>query len=159
MKLLPTRHRRHPFDLQLTAMIDIFSMIVIFLIKGAIFSGADLPVPKEVELPKSVSKEIIETGPHLSIVKNQVKISLSDAPLPLEIFRGGQSDPRLASLRKELQDFVSQLPTATKTSGVILNVVSDRETPYRDIFDAVRFFRTAGFDTLYFVAVAPPEGE
>ena len=30
--LFPKKHRRQVFDLQLTAMIDIFSMIIIFLI-------------------------------------------------------------------------------------------------------------------------------
>ena len=65
--------RREPMSLQLTAMIDIFSMIVIFLIMGTAFGTSDVILPKDFLLPHSNSKEDAETAPQLVISLDRVE--------------------------------------------------------------------------------------
>ena len=78
--------------------------------------------------------------------------------LPLEIFRPAPvPDPRLLKLKQDLKIFVQKLAPEARSSGVLLNVMADRQTPYRDIFDTVRVFRETGFETLLFVATGSGE--
>jgi biopolymer transport protein ExbD len=162
-ELIPPRKKKEPMSLQLTAMIDIFSMVVIFLIMGSVFGGADIQVPFGIKLPKSNSQGISSSAPTLGIANGKVFFSgvgfasrLGKVEISLEKFQepSVSRDPEVLRLRRELNDFVARLPKKSKSAGVLLNVVSDRLTPYRDVYNAVSFFRSAGFDTLMLVAAA-----
>jgi biopolymer transport protein ExbD len=154
-ELINRKHRREPMALQLTAMIDIFSMIVIFLIMGSVFGGADLPLPPGIKLPKSSSPEISATAPTLGITSGVATFSgISGLSLPLSKFQEPAAELELAALKDQLKGFVERLPQKEKTAGIMLNVVSDEGTPYRDVFNAVKLFREAGFTSVLFVATA-----
>ena len=148
------RHRKEPLELQLTAMIDIFSMIVIFLIFGTVFGAADIIVPGSIQVPKSVSKEGAESAPRLVIDANEVMFSGSGEKAPLSWFKGqdDESRSRADAFKGRIKGFVARLPDSAKGSGVLLNVIADQDTPYEDIFSVVRVFREAGFQSLLFVA-------
>ena len=144
-------HRRHPFELQLTAMIDIFSMIVIFLIMGTVFTTSDIAIPKDLKLPFSVNHDSAELAPQLTITKDSVTFTGSDTAIPLDAFVNSE-DSRLGALKARIHDIIQRLPSEARKTGALLNVVADRETPYKEVFDVVRVFRSSGFQTLLFVA-------
>jgi biopolymer transport protein ExbD len=153
---VPKKPHRHVIELQLTAMIDIFSMLVIFLIKGTVFGAAAIDVPKNIRPPLSLSKESVDSAPQLAIGAREVRISTQSQAIPIDAFRRAASeDPRITKLKVELKEYVGKLSKEARSSGVLLNVVADRAAPYQDIFDTVRVFREAGFETLLFVAVGP----
>jgi biopolymer transport protein ExbD len=158
MMLIPRKPRREMLTLQLTAMIDVFSILTIFLIKGTVFGVSDVSMPDTMKLPESVSKESVESAPQVLITKDSVQVSILAEPLPLTAFSKA-NDPAIVALKEQLKAYVKSLPPEAKSSGVLLNVISDRETPYRNVFDTVKVFREAGFETLLLVAVAPPTGE
>lgn len=134
-------------------MIDIFSMIVIFLIFGTVFGASDMVIPPDMKIPKSVSKEGLESAPRLVIERDRVKISVWDSAVyPMEVFRGGDASA-LRSLRTRLKTYVQELPEGSKRTGLLLNVIADRATPYRDIYDVVKVFRMEGFESLLFIAM------
>lgn len=152
--------RRAALELQLTAMIDIFTMIVIFLIKGTVMGAAELDIPKETQIPRSFSAESLETSPQLLITKDEVRVSnlSKDAtPIPsvkLSEFKLGR-DVEAASvknLKATLKTELSKLTAKEREGGILLSVITDQKTPYADVFDVVRVFREAGFETLLFVA-------
>ena len=158
ISLMPKRTHRRLFELQLTAMIDIFSMIIIFLIKGTMFGVSDIAVPEGVRLPQSFSKESVESAPQVMIAQKQVRFSFREGAIPIEAFANDRGeDPRMGSLRQELKTYVNQLSGVARSSGALLNVIADRETPYRDVFNTVRVMRQSGFEAMLFVAMGPDE--
>jgi biopolymer transport protein ExbD len=143
---------REPLELQLTAMIDIFSMMVIFLIFGTVIGAQEFIFPEGMQPPVSNSKESTETAPQLTITKDKVVISIfNDRALPLSLFTSGQSSPQLDALSEKIKDYVSKSSEQSKKSGNLLNVIADRETHYKTLFDVVKVFKAAGFDTLLFI--------
>lgn len=154
MEIEVRKHRRKPLELQLTAMIDIFSMIVIFLILGTVFGAAEIILPKDLALPKSVSKEGLESAPRLVIQRDRVTTSISDETLGVEIFRGegASNHSSVIAVKDKIKKYFASRPASEKGKSAYLNVIADAETPYRDIFDVIKVFREAGFDTLLFVA-------
>lgn len=156
--LLPKKPKKGPVELQLTAMIDVFSMIVIFLILGGVMGAADIVVPPSMQVPKSKSKEGIESAPRVVIESNQVTFSMAGAPIPIEGFRNPATAP---GLEKELQAFASSFIESQKKlnkPAIPLNIIADQNTPYRDIFDVVLAFRKAGFSSILFVATGQTSG-
>lgn len=160
--LFARKARRHPIELQLTAMIDIFSMIVIFLILGSVFGGADVLIPPNTKLPKSTSIELSGQAPTVAIAGGKVRVSLVEGmEIPVERFHQGraETDPEIGRLKARLKEAVDKIPEKDRKAGVPLNVVSDQETPYIDIFNTVRVFRDSGYSTLLFVASAQGGGK
>jgi biopolymer transport protein ExbD len=153
--------RREGLELQLTAMIDIFTIIVIFLIKGTVMGAADLEIPKETKLPKSFSAETIEISTQLVITPEQVSVSnLSKdipktEPIKLSEFKQGREveTPAVKQLSDLLKSELAKRTAEDRKGGILLSVVADQKTPYADIFDVVRVFRSAGFETLLFIAM------
>ncbi len=154
LDLFPKKERREPIELQLTAMIDVFSMIVIFLIFGTVFGAADMVIPPGMEIPKSMSKEGIESAPRLVIEKNKVGISLLNETFGIEQFRNPAAR---AALKEKLKPALTAFQNKKKENKEVvapLNLVADRDTPYSTIFDVVVVFRELGFNTILFVANA-----
>lgn len=159
--LTPKRKERRVLDLQLTAMIDIFSLIVIFLIKGTVFGVSDLSVDPTLKLPESRSKEALDTAPTAQIVGDRVIFSGAESQAPArgvpieEITAGGSGK---ANLQAAVQSYLGKLPPEATGSGTLLSLIADRGTRYSQVFHVVRFFRESGFDSVLFVA-AVREGE
>ena len=150
--LLIKRNKKQPLELQLTAMIDVFSMIVIFLIFGTVFGAADIVIPADMKIPKSVSKEGIESAPRVSILKNEITTSFFDRPITLIELRGSNSRAALkAKLAPALSSFLES-KKKSKEPVIPVNLLADKETPYADVFDVTALFREMGFNTILFVA-------
>jgi len=153
--LTPKRKERRVLDLQLTAMIDIFSLIVIFLIKGTVFGVSDLSVDPTLKLPESRSKESLDTAPTAQIVGDRVVFSGSQSPalaqgVPIAEITGG--GPGKAGLQSEIQNYLGKIPAEVSGSGTLLSLIADRGTRYSQVFQVVQFFRESGFDSVLFVA-------
>lgn len=146
--------RREPIELQLTAMIDVFSMIVIFLIFGTVFGAADIVIPTGIEIPKSLSKEGIESAPRVVITRTDVFLNVTGdlKPVPLTSFRSPAGRAQMkAAFKPALAEFQKK-KKESKESVTPLNLLADHDTPYADIFDVVLAFREMGFNTILFVA-------
>jgi biopolymer transport protein ExbD len=143
--MIPKRpKRREPLELQLTAMIDIFAMLVIFLLKSTVFGAVDVQVPQDMRLPSSMSKESLETSPKVIINSDRVEASfLSKSAIRLE---------DVGSLKPAIQKYITELPKDSGAQATTLSVLADKEVPYRKIYDVVKVFREAGFGNVMFIA-------
>lgn len=143
--MIPKRtKRREPLELQLTAMIDIFAMLVIFLLKSTVFGAVDVTVPPEMRLPESMSKESLETSPKVMISGEKV-----EAPF---LANGSVRVEDVSSLRSSIQKYITALPKDSGAQATTLSVMADKEVPYRKIYDVVKVFREAGFGNVMFIA-------
>jgi len=152
--LFPQRKKKEPLELQLTAMIDVFSMIVIFLIFGTVFGAADMVIPKDLLIPKSESKEGIDSAPRLLIHEGQVTINLTNETFPLASFKSPDERKKIGDqLKPALEQFQARRKgNAGAESTNPINLVADQGAPYEEIYDVVAAFREFGFDSVYFVA-------
>lgn len=152
--------RRAVMELQLTAMIDIFTMIVIFLIKGTVMGAAELEIPEKTQIPRSFSSESLESAPQVLITEKEVRLTNffkdnnPQDPVAMSDFKLGREveSPKVGALKNRIKDQISKLTPEERQGGVLLSVIADQKTPYSDVFNVVRVFREAGFETLLFVA-------
>ncbi|MBC7396062.1 MAG: biopolymer transporter ExbD [Bdellovibrionales bacterium] len=151
--IFPPRKKRQPMELNLTAMIDVFSMIVIFLIFGTIFGATDIVVPTGLEIPKSVSKEGLDSAPKLLIHEGKVTFSLSPEVIPLSAFKAPNERKQLQLRMQPVMDQYKERRKGTAGSGSTpINLVADQGAPYEEVYDVISAFRELGFDSIYFVA-------
>jgi biopolymer transport protein ExbD len=154
------KRARRAFEIQLTTLVDIFTILVIFLILGTVSGVSDIVFPGDMKLPMGFGKETIESAPKLVISKNEVFVASLDkgqdtlTAIPISDFMKGReiSVPTIESLKLYLKNYIARLSPEMKVQGTLLNVIADRETPYEQIFEIVRVFREIGFETLLFVA-------
>lgn len=147
------RHNREIITLNLTALIDICSILIIFLIMGTVFGESSIFVPGLMKLPRSSNTTQVQSAPQVTIHEGKVTLSIDDSKASLEEFRPNSESENLAVQRQAIREYLAALPNDIKKSGYLLNIVADSSTPYRDVYDVLRFYRDSGFQSILFVAV------
>lgn len=146
------RHSKPVISLNLTALIDICAILIIFLILGTVFGETSVIQPEGLNVPKSSNTDQVQVAPQVTIHKGRVHLSINDSKAELEEFRPGSESENLAIQRQAVREYLARLPVEIKKSGYLLNIVADSQTSYRDIFDVLRFYRDSGFQSILFVA-------
>ena len=141
--------RRRPIMLQLATMIDVFVLIIVFLIKGTVLSNVSITLPSEMKAAKSVSREGLEAAPQVVLFNNEVEIGFLKQKYSLDEFT--ESRPGFVKdLKAQVDAYISQ--AAEKNSLVNVNFVTDANTSYSQIYDVVKVLRKAGFQSILFIA-------
>mgnify|MGYP003351196263 CR=1 FL=1 len=161
------RLRSRAFGLQLTSMMDVLIIIVIFLLKNYGLSLMQVPQEDKLELPKSKAQDVFGEGIVLQIAQDQIKIDHET----VLTFKGdfkekkfelpeGAMDPQNAGhgifaifdvLKKKKEDFdtlASRAPdpvaAAKKWNGDLL-VQADKDVPYELIRNVMYTAGMAGY--------------
>lgn len=140
------RHQRRPSELQLVSMIDIFTVLVTFLLMTAVFSRT---VILELRLP-SQSADFKEPPPglQLEIIVHHDDLQVADRSTgPLRTLPMIDTGYDYAGLSEYLKFVKSRYPDKTDAS-----ILLERDTPYDtlvQVMDKVRVFETsAGIQTV-----------
>lgn len=137
--------------LNLTSMIDICAILIIFLVMGAVIGQEDIIVPRDFKFPKSINKEILENAPQVLVFNNEIELRFLNKKIPLNTFQGkDEKDTKLIS--EEIKSYIESMPQKSKTSGILLNLIADGKTPYHIVYDISKFLRQTGFQSILFVA-------
>ncbi len=138
--------------LQLAPMIDVFVLIIVFLIKGTIMEETAVTKPEGLNLAQSVSREQSENSPQVIISNDKVEFKLVDQVRPIAEFKEDDFNPRdpIFKAFKKFQEENKNLENANH-----INVISDRSTSYKVLYNVVKILRLSGFQSMLFVA----EGE
>ncbi len=136
------RHKRNIVaDLLLTALIDAFSILVIFLLMSFSSAGELLYMGKGMELPKAMAAEQLDRNP---VVKyDQGKVYIEDQEVTAEGLVGA-----LLDLRKKYQESHS----GEEFPGV-LTVQADRRAKYEQLTGIVQASAQAGYSDIKFAVV------
>lgn len=137
--------------LNLTSMIDICAILIIFLVMGTVIGQEDLQIPPDFKFPKSVNREILENAPQIIIFRNTINVKFLKQEINLDKLISGESSERLA-LSGAIKSYISAMPSKVKASGVLLNLLADSSVPYKTIFDVSKYFRENGFESILYVA-------
>lgn len=134
----------HTEELQLTAMIDMLLIILIFLIKSTEVSDVALDIPKEIALPSSRYDNAAKQKEMIYVFKNKVTYNSKDLAIVQEIEPGyfkipvdylGDGGTVITALYDELFAKRDVLVRAGEAGGAenfegIINIVADRNVSY-----------------------------
>lgn len=153
MSMMFKPHRHEPTEPQLAAMIDVFSILIIFLIAGTVMGTSSVLLPAELTPPTSVSRETMMSVPQITILPDQVQTSFNTNSYSLSGFLTREGAPEDVT---RFKSDVAALVAASqgKENAGILNLVADRSTSYEKIFSVIKAAREAGAESILFVALS-----
>lgn len=157
--LFPKKKKKSLLGLQLAPLIDIFVLIIIFLIKSTAMSGAAVTPPPDLKPAKSKSPEGMEPAGQVYITEKEVvfgmineRISTHELTMQIEAASGDAMTGRAQGVRQRLREYLKVMPEKEKQAGVIMNFLADASVDYRTTFLISKYCREAGFESLLFVA-------
>lgn len=127
-------------DLLLTALIDAFSILVIFLLMSFSSSGEILLIGKDMELPKAALTEILEQNTLIKVEEGQIYLHEEAVSL-------NQLLEKLIAIRKELAASI------TDDAAAALTVQADRRIKYEFLSQIVQTASHAGFGDIHFAVL------
>lgn len=146
------KKRAKVIGLQLAPMIDIFVLIIVFLLKGTILDATAIEKPEDVNLAKSISRETNEVAPQVIIAKKTVTFKMVEEERPTARFNSDELDARDPIIKK-FKDYIEANKDIEGATHI--NVISDQENSYKVVYNVVRLLKLSGFQSMLFVA----EGE
>ncbi len=155
------RRKSKVFDIDITSLLDILVILLVFLLKTYNSTGLIMNVSKEIQLPRSDSKTVNDTGivvqvsPTTIWVDDKVILSINELP-PRTYDRGGR---RIIPLFDELvkkKNVIKQVekssPNAKKFSGIV-NLVVDKSLKFSYVKKLLYTIAEAGFKEYKFVVL------
>lgn len=146
--------RRYPLTLQLAPMIDIFVLIIVFLLKSTIVADVSIVFPREMHPPISKSREGLETFPEVVVTETELIVGILHENIKLsDVERLGED--RMADLKGKVEQYVKTKDEKVRSQATHVNLITFRGNNYKNVFAAVKFLRKIGFQSVAFIA----EGE
>lgn len=139
--ILGDRKRNIVADLLLTALIDAFSILVIFLLISFSSTGDVLFINKGTELPKAMKTDLLERNTVVKIEEG--KMFVEDQPVTNETLVGA-----LLEMRKKFQD----LHPGQEFNNTI-TIQADRRVPYVTLNSVVLAASHAGISDVNFAVL------
>ncbi len=154
------RKKTKVFDIDITSLLDILTILLVFLLQNYNSSGVVINVPKEIELPRSASETINNFGVNIQVSKSHIWVD--DAEVvntedKLQVFdEGGRRIVPLYNELVRIKETIKQSeklsPSAAKFSGVA-NLVVDKSLKYDYLKRIMYTCASAGFKEFKFVVL------
>ena len=145
------RKKRAIPNLQLTSLIDIFSILIIFLIKGTSLANTEVVVPKNMSVPESISTEQMDIAPNVILQNHILILKIINEKIPLDDLITMES-PQALLVKNKLTLFVKQSSKEMTKSGALVNLVADKSESYKNIFTVTNFLKVSGFNSVLLIS-------
>jgi biopolymer transport protein ExbD len=158
MAFVPSKAKKNPPQQEempnLTSMMDMMTIILLFLLKTIVMSGAVMPINKEIDLPESSTQ--IDPQRHISFIASPQGIFQDNEGLLGEMLASPEETqsnqvvmyPRLLSYLDSIRQFDSEIGRSERR---IITLQGDREIEYRDVYKFISTCGEAGFSTIQFI--------
>jgi biopolymer transport protein ExbD len=160
------RHRRGKknkvFDIDITSLLDILTILLVFLLQSYNSSGVIINVPPGIELPRSASESMNNFGVNVQVSKSQIwvddkEIVNTESAETGKLFdEGGRRIVPLYNELVKIKETIKQSekisPQAKKFSG-IANLVVDKSLKYNYLKRVMYTCAAAGFKEFKFVVL------
>lgn len=155
------RTKRELFEIDITSLLDILVILLVFLLKSYNSSGVTINVPKGISLPNSNSESINSAGVMIQASKDMLwvdsKTILDTNNLPKRVYDQGGSRiiplyNELVRKKEEIKTLAKQAPQASKFTGVA-NLIIDKSLKYSYVKKIMFTCAAAGFKTYKFVVL------
>lgn len=156
------RKKENVFDIDITSLLDILTILLVFLLQSYNSSGVVINVPKGIELPRSASESLNNFGVNIQVSKTNIWVD------DTEVLNAETSDPantfdeggrRIVPLYNELVKIKETIkaseklsPDAKKFSG-IANLVVDKSLKYSYLKRVMYTCAAAGYKEFKFVVM------
>lgn len=151
------------FEIDITSLLDILVILLVFLLKSYNSSGVTLEIPKEIKIPDSNSQSLNQAGVMIQVSKEKIWVDsetiLDAANSPKNIYDQGNRRivPLYDSLVKKIEGIKNlhkQEPDiAVKFTGVA-NLIIDKTIKYSYVKKIMYTCAAAGFKKYKFVVLA-----
>jgi biopolymer transport protein ExbD len=149
------------FEIDITSLLDILTILLVFLIQSYNASGVIINVPEGITLPKSSTESINTYGVNVQVSASKIWVDdkevLNTEALPDKIYDSGGR--RIIALYNELVRLKETIklsekssPNATKFTG-IANLVVDKTLKYSYIKRIMYTCADAGYKEFKFVVM------
>lgn len=149
-------------DLDITSLLDILTILIVFLLRSYSSSGMTFDLSKKISLPESTSQTmpndalLIHVSPEAIWVDNQLVLDLSQ-PLGRNIFdhQGRRIIPLFNELvvkKETIQQVAKSSPDAKPFSGA-LNLLVDKSIKYTMLKQIMYTAAEAGYQKYKFVVL------
>jgi biopolymer transport protein ExbD len=139
------------FELQLTSLLDMFTILLVFLLKSFSSEGQIVTVSNELRLPESTSSKPVRPAPIISVTREW--LILDEKPLIKvdEIDKNGELliQPLYQSLQHS-RAFAEQLGQMDERMGFhgTVDIMGDRDTPFAVIKKVMYTCGQVGFNNM-----------
>lgn len=155
------RLRSAPMEIDITSLLDILVILLLFLLKSYNSSGVPLTIPDGITLPLSESKSINTPGIMIQVSKNKIWVDnkevLNSEEVPNRLYdHGGRRIiplyNELIKMKEEIKNVAENVPNAKKFTGVT-NLIVDKEVKYNYIKKLMYTCAQAGLKKFNFVVM------
>ena len=146
------RPQRQPPGLMLTSLLDMFTIILIFLIVSFEAEDYDFKLNADLSLPESSARSVLKPAVDIAITPTDL---LVDRKSILKLNRGKFPDaayreqeiPELVALLKQRYEVVKEAPVDPETGddAAIIVVQADKSLDYETIYLVLRSAALGGF--------------
>ncbi|GAB4009495.1 MAG: hypothetical protein Fur0010_00180 [Bdellovibrio sp.] len=148
-------------DIDITSLLDILTIMLVFLLQSYNSSGVIFSVPKEIKLPNSESLNMNTSGVNVHATKDKIWVDDKEV---LNLSKGDrryldQGNRRIIPLYSELVNkkqtikrVASQAPNAAPFSGIV-NLILDKSLTYSEVKRIMYTCAEAGFRQYKFVVL------
>lgn len=147
MKRRITRRRRRP-TLMLTSLLDMFTIILIFLIVSFEAEDYDFRLNPDLQLPESTARSLFKPAVNVAVTRAGVVV-LGEVIVPLTAGRARPSDYQAKQI-PEVTDALTRVLAAQAArvdddEGPIVMLQADRDLDYETLYLVMRSARLAGY--------------
>jgi biopolymer transport protein ExbD len=146
-------HKKRGFTLLLAPMVDLFSILVIYLLMNFSSSGEVFFISKDLQLPKASKGTPLQNLPLISVVGSNVLFDAekADDGKPVSVQElNDEKVPRLRELLKHVQNIRAQIEPGKPFKGEI-NLQAGVNTPFDDVKKVMRVLIAEGWTGINFV--------
>lgn len=156
------RKKDKVIDIDITSLLDILTILLVFLLQSYNSSGVTINVPKGIDLPRSASESLNNFGVNIQVSKTNIwvddkEVLTSESATEGEVFdEGGRRIVPLYNELVKIKETIKQTeklsPQAAKFSG-IANLVVDKSLKYSYLKRVMYTAASAGFKEFKFVVL------
>jgi biopolymer transport protein ExbD len=150
-------------DLNVTPLVDMFVILVLFLIANFSASGEVLSMSKDVVLPEAANTEELQLAPAVVVSKEQVIVSGSIIGRVDDLTREEYLNiPALEEKLREMKKQYEDLHNAANDSGAFkgdVNIQADKGVQFRIVKRVMFSCASAGYGNIAFATMAMGAGQ
>lgn len=149
-------------DIDITSLLDVLTILLVFLLQSYNSSGVIINVPKGIDLPRSASESLNSFGVNVQVSKTNIwvddkEVLNTDTSDTTQVFdEGGRRIVPLYNELVRIKETIKQSeklsPEAAKFSG-IANLVVDKSMKYDYLKRVMYTCAAAGFKEFKFVVL------
>lgn len=136
--------------LPLTSMIDMFSMLVIFLLLSFSATGEAFFVNKDIKLPHALNARPLESLPLLSITETSVSLDSDVVGTHSTEVTLSPQMPKLVAALQHLKQLQENLTLAGLKPKTQINIQADQDTPVLYVKRVMNILISEGFTGINF---------